>query len=182
MLDHLDKSITIFVQQNFYSENLAKAFHWWTDFLNSPLFKVLFLVVFLYSVYPRLKSSIKRFPLVFVGGYVFDRSIHFMKESIARKRPDFIELGLDLSHRCIDVGGFAFPSGHSSMSFFIVGLVSVFSWQRQVLWWALAVLIVIPRVYCGIHYFGDVLTGAVLGYFVGRMLGKFVFSEGETNV
>ena len=181
MLDQIDKGITVFIQQNLYSETIANAFHWWTDFLNSPLFKFLFFILFLYSVFPRLKVSIKRFPRIFIGGFAFDRLVHFLKESIARQRPDFIELGLDLGQRCLDVGGYAFPSGHSSVSFFIVGILSVFSWKRQILWWVLAVLVVIPRVYCGIHYFGDVLAGAILGYGLGCLIGKFVFSMGESN-
>ncbi len=62
----------------------------------------------------------------------------------------------------------SFPSGHATRAF----MLAVMAWGLGPLWFGITVLIWAPlvslaRVYVGVHYFSDVLAGAVLGILIG---------------
>ena len=64
--------------------------------------------------------------------------------------------------------GFSFPSSHATNSF-AMAMVLAWRWPRLViLFVAFAILVAYSRVYVGVHYPVDVLTGAVLGVGCGR--------------
>ena len=60
----------------------------------------------------------------------------------------------------------SFPSGHSTAS---ASVMRFFEFNRILLWaWiAVTILIMFSRVYLGMHYLSDVITGLILGYFIG---------------
>ncbi len=66
--------------------------------------------------------------------------------------------------------GFSFPSSHSSNSFTMAALLAFFYPKRQWIFWILAAMIAFSRTYCGVHYPGDILAGAIFG-----LLVAFVF-------
>jgi undecaprenyl-diphosphatase len=68
----------------------------------------------------------------------------------------------------------SFPSDHTSGSF---GFASA-SWGKNVAWvrysfTIIAILTMISRVYCGVHYPTDVIGGLVVGVFAGRVMWRF---------
>jgi len=83
-----------------------------------------------------------------------------LKITVARPRP-FIAGDAVLIGKAPD--GFSFPSQHASFSF--TAATTAFLSQRTLGWIALiaAALVAYSRVYLGVHYWTDVLAGAVIG-------------------
>jgi undecaprenyl-diphosphatase len=61
----------------------------------------------------------------------------------------------------------SFPSGHTMMFFSIIPIMSKNFPKTKILFWTLAVLIGLSRIYLGVHYFSDVIAGALIGYGIG---------------
>lgn len=91
-----------------------------------------------------------------------------IKAWVARPRP---APGLAVSN--VSAHGFAFPSGHTSQSTAVYGLIAVLLWQRyrgrtqriETVMLGLAAILAVgmSRLYLGVHWFSDVLFGWVLG-------------------
>lgn len=88
-----------------------------------------------------------------------------LKPFIARIRPT-VEMGAIIIGN--NVGdSFSFPSGHAAISFAAAVVLSKKEPKWRWLFYLLAVLISLSRIYLGKHYPFDVLVGAVLGWVVG---------------
>lgn len=90
-----------------------------------------------------------------------------IKYEVLRPRP-FVVLGAELRVSADEVQAIrpnsSFPSSHAANAFMLATLLAALlrrgSWP---LWYGLAALVALSRVYLGLHYPGDVLAGAVLG-------------------
>ena len=95
-------------------------------------------------------------------------SSNLLKDLFHRPRPCQIMSDLRL---LIDCGsGYAMPSSHAANSFaqaaFFGTLIPKSRWYLIII----AFLIAISRVFVGVHYPGDVLTGTILGVFFGLLM------------
>jgi undecaprenyl-diphosphatase len=106
--------------------------------------------------------------IVLFGGIGFDSLIQGVKWAVARPRPP------DDLVRILEIGSSgSFPSGHTYHAVLLSGLLLVLlvfrvhhTWLRRALTTllvALALLIIISRVYLGAHWPSDVLGGIALG-------------------
>jgi len=90
-----------------------------------------------------------------------------IKYEVLRPRP-FVALGAELRVSADEVQAIrpnsSFPSGHAANAFMLATLLAALL-RRGLwpLWYGLALLVALSRVYLGLHYPGDVLAGAVLG-------------------
>jgi undecaprenyl-diphosphatase len=90
-----------------------------------------------------------------------------LKPAIARNRP-FVGI---LDARVVGyrpVTG-SFPSGHAASSM-AAAVVLGYGFRRRAIWFALAALIAISRVYIGVHYPLDVLVGGAIGVAIGVLV------------
>lgn len=78
---------------------------------------------------------------------------------------------------------FSFPSAHSALAFFTAYFLAhrfKYNFAQKFIIAGLAVLIAISRIYIGVHYFLDVVAGAVIGLLIG-MLAEYCWCRWITN-
>lgn len=93
-------------------------------------------------------------------------AVDLLKEALARPRPfaDLPDTRLLLGRG----SSFSLPSGHAANWFLALAVAGWFYPHSRRALWPLAVAVGYSRVYCGVHYPGDVLAGALLGWSIGR--------------
>jgi len=97
-------------------------------------------------------------------------SVGILKALISRPRPIVTLEGVNC---IVGQGGFSFPSGHSTYAFMAAFILSAF-FGRKYLFFLAAALIAFSRVYVGVHYPSDVISGAALGLGIGYLLVSVV--------
>lgn len=78
-------------------------------------------------------------------------------------------------------GGFSFPSGHATISFCLAAVIALRYPKLRYASFSAASLVAISRVYIGVHYPSDILTGAVIGVFTGYFITKTVSEVIDDN-
>jgi undecaprenyl-diphosphatase len=100
-----------------------------------------------------------------------------LKNIVQRPRPSsFIQRNLVTNDVC--PRDFSFPSGHASTAFAAAAILSGFDKKRKYPYYFLALLIALSRVYLGCHFFLDIISGAIIGYLIGKFyyqLHRFLF-------
>jgi len=123
-------------------------------------------------------------------------SVHLFKNGFERYRPSHNE---DLKHllhfyefkpgEYYQGGKYGFVSSHAANFFALIAFIFPFYKEKKN--WILAglilvgILVAISRIYLGVHYFSDVLVGAILGILVGfsiRSLVKLFFKLNAISV
>lgn len=84
-----------------------------------------------------------------------------IKPSVQRERPEFVLKDVQL--RTTSHSGFSFPSNHAANNFAAATILSFDLIPLTPVFFALASIIAISRVYVGVHFPFDVLGGAILG-------------------
>jgi len=73
---------------------------------------------------------------------------------------------------------FSFPSGDTSFIFCTIPILSKLYPKLKYFWISFAVLVALSRIYFGVHYPSDVISGALIGYLIGVVIIK---SESKTK-
>jgi undecaprenyl-diphosphatase len=66
----------------------------------------------------------------------------------------------------------SFPSGHATFYFALSTIVYFYNKKAGILFYAGSFLIVVSRVFVGIHWPSDILAGAILGILMGWILNR----------
>lgn len=98
-----------------------------------------------------------------------------LKVAIQRPRP--FQLGIvsllpSLEKASYSTWSFSFPSNHAMLAFCAIPILAEQYPKLKKVWFAIAVLIAFSRVYFGLHFFSDIIAGALIGYIIGMIIVK----------
>lgn len=186
----LDKLQNIDRELFLYLNNLGiEEWDWFWVFLTEKETSIPFYALLLFLIFK--KTSLKGLGItVLVVALMItftDQFANFAKDTFQRYRPcneDFIEYGRFLAKYC---GKFGYFSGHAISSFATASLVSniLKPYYKNVFYWMFfwAFMITYSRIYVGVHYPGDILTGASLGVITGYLFYKLhAFFTSKFNI
>lgn len=78
--------------------------------------------------------------------------------------------------------GYSFPSGHTTSSFAVAGILAKRIKKYKIVFWILAFSISFSRLYLLVHYLSDVIVGAIFGLFYSFIILRvFDFRESMIN-
>lgn len=129
--------------------------------------KAIFIISFLWLLFLLVKGKKEEavnFMIIILLSIVLMLAL---KTLFARPRPNIAQL--------IKIGGFSFPSGHSMLSmvfygYFINYMINNLSHPLKYLLITLLGLLIFSigfsRIYLGVHYFSDVITGFLIGLLI----------------
>jgi len=120
-----------------------------------------------------LKKAKKVAGVVILAGLTLSYySAGILKNVVGRPRPFEALAGVN---QLIAQDGFSFPSGHSTYAFMAAFVLSAF-FGRKYVFFSAASLVAFSRIYVGVHYPSDVISGAALGVALGYLLVRIVGS------
>ena len=168
-LSGADVQVFYFFNKTCRSPFLDEALQYLTQLSSA---KVLFLAAVIMLLVN--KRNIRAFGILLLAGITLSYySSHILKDFFMRARP-FMDM-TDAA-AVISAGGYSFPSGHATSAFMAAFILSS-CFRKWLLFFGLAVLASLSRVYLGVHYPSDILAGAVLGTLIGYLLVRI--SNGE---
>ncbi|MHC0038783.1 phosphatase PAP2 family protein [Pseudoneobacillus sp. C159] len=153
-----DSSIIGFVQ-GFESPVLTPMMEFFT-FIGSAQVTVILSILILIFLYVVLKhrAELILFIALIVGSPIINS---ILKSIFHRARPDF--------HRLIEIGGYSFPSGHAMNACTVYGILTFLLWRHiskkggrillLIFNITMILMIGISRIYLGVHYPSDVISG-----------------------
>lgn len=179
MLDHIldwDTDILIWLN-NLGSEPFDNFWLYCTQIVTwIPLF--LFFLILMYQNNTKKETFLKVLWIVLATLFVVG-AMHFCKEWIGRLRPNNNPDLEGIIRELQSATGLSFFSGHASSSFVITTMVVLFLRKKVNLIWIFylwPLLFSFSRIYLGVHYPLDILTGAVVGVLIAflfyKMYGK----------
>ncbi len=161
-LDSLDRKILIFISKFRVTALNGSAVD--MTALGSPTVIVLFTLIGLILLW--LNHDRRGCAYLAAGSTGAGIGTFAMKHLFTRARPSVVP-------RLVEVSGFSYPSGHSLAATSLYLLLMFLAWRHYAAWRARAVLLIcagaliggvcFSRLYLGVHYPSDVLSGICLG-------------------
>ena len=106
----------------------------------------------------------KKLPFLWLSIIISAIITQLLKLIVMRHRPD-VALSLDSS--------FSFPSGHATAIFSVLALIwKELPWLKW-FWLVFAVVVAFSRLYLGLHFLTDVVTGVIIGFSVGLIVVRY---------
>ena len=119
---------------------------------------------------PGISERDKKFTFIFFTTFILTSiiSIFILKNVFERPRPTFNQQSMLFNNTCpVD---YSFPSAHASTAFAAAAVLSGFDKKRRMFYYFVAAMIALSRIYLGCHYLLDIAGGAVLGYFISKIM------------
>lgn len=147
---------------SFKSNTLTTIFKYITFLANTKTIVVfnIILVIFI------LLTKRSKLLIITISSITSGITNSIIKYIFKRSRPVGIAL--------IEQGGYSFPSGHTMISFLLYGMIIYLLYKHKIkyhkimifLLSVLMILVMISRIYLGVHYFSDIVGGACIGIII----------------
>jgi undecaprenyl-diphosphatase len=124
------------------------------------------------------KNKLKVFSAILIIGTIFGMIVvDDIKEIVERDRPDGARAA-DFTVK----DSYSFPSGHAFSIFLAASVLGAYyGWRSYASGYVVAIAVSLSRLYLGVHYPSDVMTGAILGIIAGEMLIYAAYRLGLCN-
>lgn len=172
VLQSWDEQLFIFL--NGFHTPMMDLFMAWVSTRNTwiPLYLVIIFSIFLF--YPKKEAVFIVLYLIASAGLADLVTSGFMKPFFARLRPCFNPELDGLVHIVGSCGGkFGFASSHAANTFALFGGLFFLKRHNEIILYSMllwAILVSYSRIYIGVHYFGDVFIGAIIGFCISFTL------------
>jgi undecaprenyl-diphosphatase len=160
--NNLDAEVVIFIQKTLGNPISDNVFLTFTDLHKQLWFQLAVILPLLaWWVWQEKRQGFIRllgliFTLIMIDGFCGQ----FIKKVFARPRP-FVSFPEILQKS--PASGFSFVSNHSANMVGLAVFMSHFYPRWKYLWWSLAILIGLSRIYNGVHFLSDVIVGGLIG-------------------
>lgn len=163
----LDHKILLWIHKNL-SNSILDVFMPFITNEDNWIIPITILVIVL-CIFAEKKGKIAIIILLITLGLTDSICAQFIKPFIERIRPSHLDLeGLNL---LVKKGGkWSMPSNHAANMFAFATTLSFFYKRYKTFLFILASLIAFSRVYVGVHFPGDILFGALIGYIISWSL------------
>ena len=140
-------------------------------FDETKYFIPILLLPWLFAVFYDKKNRWKLAVLIPLAIILVDQSGLFLKKTILRPRP-WAGLDPEMVNHLVEQKGrnYSFPSNHAANTSALAMVFSSIYNPFKYLFWGLATTVMFSRVYIGVHYPADVITGCLLGTIYGWIL------------
>ncbi|MDD1474922.1 phosphatase PAP2 family protein [Dolichospermum sp. ST_sed4] len=162
----IDTTIIVLLQsfRNSFFDFLSIFFAYTFSTTVLAIFTVILLAIFF------IKKNKKIF-LIPVALCVLTIIVKILKDVVARPRPEYM-----LQLPMLPYSQYSFPSGHTAAAFLLAVLLSKQYPKYKFLFYSIAILVGLSRIYLGLHYLSDVIASVLLGTLLGVL---FVYKEKE---
>jgi len=162
-------------------------------FLHQPYKNIWFIIIILsiwiYFIYKDKKNRLILILILPLGIFITDKIGDSIKDFELRERPYMTinneEMNLLVKVKKTEDGKYkntrsskkSFPSNHSANIFFIYFILSILYPNKNKYFLCIAMMVGISRIYVGVHYPFDVISGAAIGLSIGFVIKKILIRQ-----
>lgn len=159
---NFDTTISLLIANTYRNTIFDIVSIFFSIFFSIPFF--IFIVILLNFVHFFKK---KRFSSIISTLLTYSIVVSILKFIVKRQRPYFIPM------KPIYLANFySFPSGHAGTAFIFAVFFSDRYPKYSIIFYLIAIIISLSRVYLGVHYLSDVITGAIIGFIISKIIIK----------
>lgn len=163
LIQNLDNSILLYIKNNMHGHILDKAMVIITSLGNGGSIWIMIAVLLI------INKRYRKIGFMVLGALILSTILGegILKHIVQRTRPsaDIPAVNLLISKPL----SYSFPSGHTTSSFAVAGVLAKYFKKYAFIFWGLASLIAFSRLYLYVHYPTDVLAGIILGVICSRI-------------
>lgn len=166
-LSNIDNSILQGINQTLSNSVFDSFFPFYTDLHKLPYFIIPAILILVYLFYRKYqRQGITYFIFLLLALSFGDFTGSLVKNYFLRPRP-FTVSELHITQRSPANPNKSFYSNHASNSFTFAVYTAQFFPQAKLILYPIAALVGYSRMYNGVHYPSDVITGGVVGSLIG---------------